>query len=93
MFAVRCEKSDKLLGLQVVKQLLNFSISEMMKGNKHINYIIKDERNKAFSKTHNLTKREDRAVKRATTNRATMKLSDIDVLRNLKEKLEKEEKK
>lgn len=92
LLAVECEKSDKLLCLEAVKQLFNFSASELLKGNKHVNYVFSDERNKVFSKQNNLNKREEKAVKRATTNRATMRLSDIDVLSDLKKKLENKEK-
>ena len=92
LLAVECEKSDKLLCLEAVKQLFNFSASELLKGNKHINYVLTDERNKVFSKNNNLNKREEKAVKRATTNRATMRFSDFDVLSDLKKKLENKEK-
>lgn len=92
LLAVECEKSDKLLCLEAVKQLFNFSASELLKGNKHVNYVLTDERNKVFSKNNNLNKREEKAVKRATTNRATMRLSDFDVLSDLKKKLENKEK-
>jgi hypothetical protein len=46
LLAVECEKSDKLLCQPAHMQLQNFCATELMKGNKHIRYLIADERNK-----------------------------------------------
>lgn len=44
MMAIECEKSERLLSLPAVQQLLNFASSEYSKGNKHIGYMVKDMR-------------------------------------------------
>lgn len=49
VIAIECDKSDKLLSLDAVKQLFNFVASELLKGNKHMNYLLKDERSKEMS--------------------------------------------
>lgn len=101
MLAVESEKSDKLLCLQAVHQLLNFASSEYLKGNKHIGYILKDENRKEVqnqsknSPIVNQTKLDKPQFKQEPQKQkivhSTTSLSDFDVLKNLKEKLEKNE--
>jgi len=102
MLAVESEKSDKLLCLQAVHQLLNFASSEYLKGNKHIGYILKDENRKEVqnqsnnSPIVNQTKSDKPQLKqqpqqKSTVVHSTTSLGDFDVLKNLKEKLEKNE--
>ena len=53
MIAVECDKSERVLCLPAVQQLFNFASSEYLKGNKHIGFLLKDERKKAFGNTEN----------------------------------------
>lgn len=46
MMAIECDKSERLLCLNAVTQLFKFASSEYLKGNKHIGFLLKDERNK-----------------------------------------------
>lgn len=99
--AVESEKSDKLLCLQAVEQLLNFASSEYLKGNKHIGYLIKDERKKEEEKQSNnstitnQTKSDKPQLKQEPPKQkilhSTTSLSDFDALKELKNKLEKNE--
>ncbi len=100
LFAVESEKSDKLLCLEAVQQLLNFVQSEFLKENKHIRYIVRDERIKSESKDNsnptinNQTKSDKPQPKQSQPKQAmihsTTSLSDFDSLKQLKEKLENE---
>ena len=93
LLAVESEKSDKLLCLQAVQQLLNFAASEYLKGNKHIGYVIKDERKKEEQKqgintpSVNQHKQQNTFVKQEVVH-STTKLGDFDVLQKLKDKLD-----
>jgi len=91
LLAVESEKSDKLLCLQAVQQLLNFAASEYLKGNKHIGYVIKEERKKEL-----VNKQENTGGKtlvhqhqsKPSVVHSTTKLGDFDVLQKLKDKLD-----
>lgn len=50
LFAIECQNSDKVVCLQVVQQLYNFTCTELLKGNKNIEYILKDEQRKELAK-------------------------------------------
>jgi hypothetical protein len=50
LFAIECEKSDKVVCLQVVQQLYNFTCTELLKGNKNIEFVLKDEQRKELAK-------------------------------------------
>lgn len=50
LFAIECQNSDKVVCLQVVQQLYNFTCTELLKGNKNIEYILKDEQKKELAK-------------------------------------------
>lgn len=45
--AIECESSNRLLTLTAVEQLFNFSATELLKGNKHIEFVLSDEQKKA----------------------------------------------
>jgi len=49
--AIECEGSNRLLTLMAVEQLFNFSATELLKGNKHIEFVLKDEQKKEMAKT------------------------------------------
>lgn len=49
--AVECESSNRLLTLTAVEQLFNFSATELLKGNKHIEFVLRDEQKKEMAKT------------------------------------------
>lgn len=93
VLAVECEKSDKLLCLPVVQQLLNFASTEMLKGNRHIEHILKDERIKegklidTSSRKPNSHHQKQEERKRVVIQ-ATTSLGDFEALKNLKSKLD-----
>lgn len=93
--AVSCKKSDKVMSEETLGQLFNFYASEMLKGNGHINWIANNERGKEFIKSGKKSgyienRREEKVVKKAVEH-AKMSLGDMDVLRQLKIKMEKNE--
>jgi len=90
--AVESANSTKLLCTKAYQQLYNFVTTEMLNGNKHINFVISDELKKenkpskpANSNPVNKPKSEQNVVHRSTT-----KLGDMDALSKLKAQLEKE---
>jgi hypothetical protein len=90
--ALECENSDKLLCADALQQLLNFTSTEYLKGNKRIGYIIKDEMIKDASNHFKLDDGERKLIKKASkpqNKRATFSLSEIEALKNLKDKIEK----
>jgi hypothetical protein len=48
--AIECESSNRLLTLTAVEQLFNFSATELLKGNKHIEFVLRDEQKKEMAK-------------------------------------------
>jgi len=56
--AIECESSNRLLTLTAVEQLFNFSATELLKGNKHIEFILRDEQKKEMAKTKTETDSE-----------------------------------
>lgn len=92
--AVTCKKSDKVMSEETLGQLFNFFASELLRGNKHINWIANNERGKEFVKHgkkegYIKTKREEKVVQKAS-ERAKMSLKDNDVLKQLKKRMEDE---
>lgn len=90
--AITCEKSDKVVSEQTLNQLFNFYASEMLKGNKHVQWVANNERGKELikhgKKTGNITnRREEKAVKKAVEH-AKLSLGDFEVLQNLKKKFD-----
>lgn len=95
--AVSCEKSDKLMSQIAFHQLANFFSTELLRGNKHIEWLLKDERSKEFvshgkSKGWIKTVEEENVVKKAATNMggksSKMTLGELSVLHELKAKME-----
>lgn len=90
--AITCKKSDKVMTEETLGQLFNFFASELLKGNKHINWVANNERGKEFVKAGKKqgyinNKREEKVVQKAS-ERAKMSLGDLDVLQQLKNKME-----
>lgn len=95
--AVVAENSTKCLSVEAYQQLQNFYMSEMLKDNKHINWIANNERAKEtinFAKKDGLvkTKREERAVHRKLEH-STTKLGDLKALQDIRDRIEKNENK
>ncbi len=95
--AVVAEKSTKCLSKEAYQQLQNFYMNELFRDNKHINWIANNERTKEvvkYAKKDGFIKkkREERAVHRKIENPATMKLGDLQALKDIKERMEKNEK-
>lgn len=99
MIAVECEKSERLLCLPAVEQLLNFVSSESLKGNKHIGNMLSNMRKSAEGESKlsgnswEDTKTTSDAPKKKAVDKPVMlksvnKLADNDVLQNLKKQLE-----
>lgn len=91
--AITCDNSDKVMSEQTLAQLYNFFATQILMGNKHINWIANNERGKMFIESgkksgHIKNKKEERVVKKAS-ERAKMSLGDMDVLKELKKRMEK----
>lgn len=92
--AVESEKSDKLMSNIAFQSLHQFLINELLRDNRHIDWVIKQERGKQFvefgkKNGHIQNPAEERVVTKVAIG-AKMSLGDIDVLKQLKEKMEKE---
>jgi hypothetical protein len=57
--AIECESSNRLLTLTAVEQLFNFSATELLKGNKHIEFVLRDEQKKEMAKDSESLKIDD----------------------------------
>jgi hypothetical protein len=95
--AVVAEKSTKCLSVEAYQQLQNFYVNELFRDNKHIIWISNNERAKEtikFAKRDGLvkTKREERAVHRKLEH-STTKLGDLKALQEIRNRIEKNEKK
>ena len=88
--ALTSKGSNKYLSEQTFEEFYNFITSEMLKGNKHINWVINDEKSKEMVKQGYIkTKKEEKVVKKVI-KRAKISLSDNPVLQELRKQLEKE---
>lgn len=97
--AVSCEKSDKLMSQIAFHQLANFFSTELLRGNKHIEWLLKDERSKEYvehgkSKGWIRNTEEERVLKKAASNMggksSKMSLGELSVLQDLKSRMEKQ---
>jgi hypothetical protein len=91
--AIWSKDSNKLLCEEAWRQLHNFTASELLRGNGHINWLLGNERAKHIIKRGLAdgiitTKREEKVVEKVSTH-AKLTLGDMDVLKNLKAKMEK----
>lgn len=92
--AVYSEKSDKLMSINAFQTLQQFLMNELMRDNRHVNWVIKQERSKQYVEMgrkmgHIQNQREEEVVAKAAMG-AKMSLGDLGVLQQLKEKMEKE---
>lgn len=90
--AVTSEESDKLMSEEAFKALQNFYFSELLRGNKHVNWIANNEKAKWISdsaKRDGLisTKKEEKVIHKAVEH-SKMSLGELDVLKDLKKKFE-----
>jgi len=96
VLAIGCKDSDKFLCKDAWEQLYNFMATELLSGNQHIGYIMKNERNKTIVshlKDKNIIENptEEKVVQKQLEKPKKMTLGDLGVLQGIKEKLEKEE--
>lgn len=97
VLAIGCEGSDKYLCQDSLEQLSNFITNELLRGNKHIDWLIRQEQGKEMinhmkEKKIIETQQEEKVIKKAIDKPKGMTLGDLGVLQQLKEKLEKDEK-
>lgn len=90
--AVTSEESDKLMSEEAFQALQNFYFTELLRGNKHINWISNNQKANWIvesAKKDGLvsTKKEEKVVHKAVEH-AKMSLGDLDVLQQLKKKFE-----
>lgn len=94
LLAIECENSTKLLSSMAYKQLHNFLATQILKDNKHISFVIKDEMKKEAKANHKPNtapvKQQAPQEKKPSILKSTTKLGDMDALVKLKEKFEKE---
>ncbi len=95
--AITCESSSKLLSIEAFQQLYNFWCTQILKGDKHLNWVVKNERSKEITSKmakEGYTKPEQKVVKKAYEQgkQASYSLGELDVLKSLRTKLEQQEK-
>ena len=91
LVAIACKDSTRLLSRQAFEQLFNFYATQMLKGNKHLNWIAAQERKTEIvkaAKAAGVTESESKVVAKAVFERANMSLGDLEVLQQLKKKFE-----
>lgn len=81
LFAIECQNSDKVVCLQVVQQLYNFTCTELLKGNKNIEFILRDEQRKELAKQ---STKEDSFVDKPNQVKSDAPKSKIDVFEQKK---------
>lgn len=91
--AVRADKSNRLISQVAYRELFNFITSEILKGNNHINWLIKNEKAKMFvehgKKEGFIENRREEKVVQKVIEHSKVSLADNEVLKNLKAKFEK----
>jgi len=90
--AVTSEESDKLISEEAFTALQNFYFSELLRGNKHVNWIANNEKAKWITESAKRdglisTKKEERVIHKAVEH-SKMTLGDLDALKELKKKFE-----
>ena len=94
VLGIECEGSDKLLCKQAFEQIYNFYATKLLQGDGHMSWLGKrmmTERGlESVKQKMEVTQHEEKAVYKAVDKRASMSLGDLDVLQNLKLKMEKE---
>jgi hypothetical protein len=90
--AVTSAESDKVMSEEAFQALQNFYFSELLRGNKHINWIANNEKAKWITESAKrdglvTTKKEERVIHKAVEH-SKMSLGELDVLKDLKKKFE-----
>ncbi len=90
--AVASNESDKVMSEDAFKALQNFYFTELLRGNKHVNWISNNEKAKWISDSAKrdglvTTKKEERVIHKAVEH-SKMSLGELDVLKELKKKFE-----
>lgn len=90
--AVISAESDKVMSEEAFEALQNFYFSEMLRGNKHVNWIANNEKAKWISESAKRdglisTKKEEKVIHKAVEH-SKMSLGELDVLKDLKKKFE-----
>ena len=88
--------SDKMICQPAYEQLYNFYANRILSGDKHMNWLAKNMMAKAGitglkQNGVEITKNEEKAVYKNVNKPGTLSLGDLDVLKNLKTKLENDE--
>ena len=96
VLAVECEGSDKLLCQDAFNGLYNFYATQLLHGNKHMNWLGKDMmRKESVSRWQKLgiveSKEEEDAIRKAVNKPAKLSLGDFAVLQEVRDKLAKQE--
>ena len=95
ILGIESAESDKFICKEVHQQLYNFYGNKLLRGDNHMNWVGKRmmaDRVVASLKTENkITPQEEKAVNKNINKPHKITLGDIDVLKKLKEKLDKEE--
>ena len=91
-YAIKCKGSNKFLSKKALMVLFNFIETENTNGNKHINWIIKEEMRKE-SQIEKVSIKEER-MKYVTkpSKEGPFRMDELVSLKELKEKLERDEK-
>lgn len=86
-------ESDKVFSQIAWQQFANFVMTKLMMNDGHINWVLRDVRNKTIvkhieSKGHDVSQKEKKVIDKATRDgRAKFSLSDNEALLKLKEKM------
>lgn len=90
--ALTSETSDKFISREAFEQLYNFWASEMLKGNKHLNWVAKNqmisESVKNLEDKKIITPKEKHVIVKMVNKKSSLSLGDLDVLKDLKMKME-----
>ena len=99
VLALTGEKTDTYLCEGAYQQLYNWMATKILTGDKHVNWVMKDMRNKQMVSyvKQTLPEKENKPlvnrIEQLANHPKRATLGDIDVLKQLKEKLEEKEKK
>jgi len=93
VLGIECEKSDKLLCQDAYEQLYNFYATKLLHGDKHMNWLAKNMRAKETIKLMkengvDITQTEEKTVIKKINKPQKTTFGDLEVLQNLKNKLE-----
>jgi hypothetical protein len=97
ILGIESPESDKFICKEVYQQLYNFYVNKLLCGDSHINWLGKrmmaDGVVKNLKSENKITPEEEKAVNKNINKPHKITLGDMGVLQQLKDKLEREEKK